>query len=79
MAFPFPPDLQEFVRERLASGKYASEEEILRDAFQALAEEEKDLDAVREALAEWQAGDPGVPLDDAIETIQTKHHKSPNA
>ena len=79
MAFSFPPDLQEFVRERLASGKYASEEEILRDAFQALAEEEKDLDAVREALAEWQAGDPGVPLDDAIETIRTRHHESPNA
>ena len=76
MAFPFPPDLQEFVRERLASGKYASEEEILRDAFQALEEEEEDLDAVREALAEWQAGDAGVPLEDAVETIRKKHHHS---
>lgn len=79
MAFPFPPDLQEFVRERLASGKYNSEEEILRDAFQALAEEEEDLEAVREAVAEWQSGDPGVPLDDAIETIRTSHRDSQEA
>jgi putative addiction module CopG family antidote len=78
MAFPFPPDLQEFVRERLASGKYASEEELLRNAFQALAEEE-DLDGVREAVAEWQAGDPGVPLDDAVATIRERHHQSPDA
>jgi putative addiction module CopG family antidote len=74
MAFPFPPDLQDFVRERLASGRYASEEELLRDAFQALAEDEEDLDAVREALEEWQAGDPGVPLDDAVATIRKKHN-----
>ena len=79
MAFSFPPDLQEFVRERLASGKYASEEELLRDAFQALADEEEDLDAVREALAEWQAGDAGVPLDDAVEALRKKRHHSPDA
>ena len=79
MNFPFPQDLQEFVRERLASGKYASEEEPLRNAFQALAEEEDDLDAVREAVAEWRAGDPGVPLDDAVETIRKTHHHSQDA
>ena len=73
MAFPFPPDLQQFVRERMASGKYASEEELLRDAFLALAEEEEDVAAVREAVAQWQAGDPGVPLDRAVETIRRKH------
>ncbi len=79
MAFPFPPDLQEFVRERLASGRYASEEEILRDAFQALAEDEEDLDAVREAVAEWQAGDPGVPLDDAVKSIRKQQQQPPDA
>ena len=79
MAFPFPPDLQEFVRKRLASGEYASEEEILRNAFQALAEEEEDLDGVREALTEWQAGDSGIPLEDAVKTIRKNHHDSQEA
>ncbi|NLS91579.1 MAG: hypothetical protein GXX96_05280 [Planctomycetaceae bacterium] len=73
MTFPFPADLLEFVRDRMASGKYASEEELLRDAFQALAEGEEDLTAVREAVAQWQAGDPGVPLDEAVETVRRKH------
>lgn len=73
MTFPFPADLLEFVRDRMASGKYASEEELLRDAFQALAEEEEDVTAVREAVAQWQAGDPGVPLDEAVETVRRKH------
>jgi Arc/MetJ-type ribon-helix-helix transcriptional regulator len=71
--------LQQFVRDRMASGKYASEEELLRDAFLALAEEEEDLAAVREAVAQWRAGDPGVPLDDAVDTIRRKHGISPNA
>ncbi len=73
MAFSFPPDLQQFVRDRMASGKYASEEELIRDAFLALTEEEEDVAAVREAVAEWQAGDPGIPLDDAVQTIRRKH------
>ncbi|MFH1269014.1 MAG: type II toxin-antitoxin system ParD family antitoxin [Planctomycetota bacterium] len=73
MAFPFPPDLQQFVRDQMASGKYASEEELLRDAFLALAEEEEDVAAVREAVAQWQAGDPGIPLDEAVQTIRRKH------
>ena len=73
MAFSFPPDLQQFVRDRMAPGKYASEEELLRDAFFALAEEEEDVAAVREAVAQWQAGDPGIPLDDAVETVRRKH------
>ena len=73
MAFPFPPDLQQLVRDRMATGKYASEEELLRDAFLALTEEEEDVAAVREAVAQWQAGDPGIPLDDAVETIRRKH------
>ena len=66
MLHPFPPDLQTLVREQMASGKYASEDELLRSALRALAEEEQDLDAVRESLAELRAGDPGVPLEDAF-------------
>ena len=74
MTFPFPADLQDFVRERMATGRYGSEEDLLRDAFHPLAEEEENLGAVREALAEWRAGDDGVSLDDAVENIRQTHH-----
>lgn len=74
MPYPFPPDLQELVGEQMASGKYASEDELLRSALRALAaDDEQDLDAVRESLADWRAGDPGVPLEDAFGAIRAKH------
>jgi putative addiction module CopG family antidote len=66
----FPPDLQALVGEQMASGKYESEDELLRSALRALAEEEQDLDAVRESLAEWQADDLGVPHNDAFDAIR---------
>lgn len=73
MPYPFPPDLQELVGEQMASGKYASEDELLRSAIHALVEEEQDQGAVREALNEWRAGDPGVPLDDAFDAVRRKN------
>jgi putative addiction module CopG family antidote len=73
MPYPFPPDLQELVLKQMASGRYASEDELLRRALRALAEEEQDLDAIRESLADWRAGDPGVPLADAFAAVRTKY------
>jgi putative addiction module CopG family antidote len=75
MPYPFPPDLQTLAGEQMASGKYASEDELLRSALRALTEEEdeQDLDAVRESLAEWRAGDPGVLLEDAFDAIRGRH------
>ncbi len=39
----------------------------------ALAQEEHDLDAVRQALAEWRAGDSGVPVKEAFEALRGRH------
>jgi Arc/MetJ-type ribon-helix-helix transcriptional regulator len=57
----------------VASGKNTSEVELLRSALRALAEHEHDLNAIRESLADWRAGDPGLPLDDAFAAIRAKH------
>ncbi len=73
MPYPFPPDLSQLVHEHMASGKYSSEDDLLRSALRALAEEEEDLAAVHEAIAEWRSGDDGVPLDEAFESIRTKY------
>jgi Arc/MetJ-type ribon-helix-helix transcriptional regulator len=73
MPYAFPPDLQALVGEQMASGKYASEDELLRSAILALVEEEQDQDAVREAVDEWRAGDAGVPLDDAFDAVRGRH------
>ncbi len=73
MPYPFPPDLQELVLKQMASGRYTSEDELLRSALRALEEDEQDLEAVRESLADWHAGDPGVPLADAFASVRAKH------
>lgn len=47
MAYQFPPDVDQRIKERLASGAYASEDEVLRDAMEALDQ----LD--QERIASW--------------------------
>jgi Arc/MetJ-type ribon-helix-helix transcriptional regulator len=72
MPYPFPPDVDQLVRTRMATGNYGSEDDLLRHALEALAEQEDDLVAVREALAELAAGDPGQPLDVAFREIRQR-------
>jgi putative addiction module CopG family antidote len=73
MSYTLPPDVEEMVRQRMASGKYASQDELLREALRALAEEEEDLAAVEAALAEWHGGDAGPPLEEVFQTICSKY------
>lgn len=47
VAYQFPPDVDRFVKERIASGNYASEDDVLRDAMTALEQIEQDR------LARW--------------------------
>jgi Arc/MetJ-type ribon-helix-helix transcriptional regulator len=67
MAYQFPPDVEKLVKERMAAGGYTSEDEVLRDALEALgyfvhsqmeAEEEyrQTVAAVREGVADMEAG-----------------------
>jgi len=70
MTYAFPPDVEQLVAGRMAAGGYATEDDVLRDALRALAEEEEDLAAVREAIAEYRAGDPGLPLDEAFDLVR---------
>ena len=71
--YQLPADVQEIVKQRLATGKYASEDEVLRDALRALADEDEDVAAVQEAIAGWQAGEMGVPLDLAFDHVREQY------
>lgn len=79
MPYQFPPDLEQLVRQQMALGNYATEDELLRDALESLATEASDLDAIREALSDLNAGDEGIPLDEAFEQIRAKHRVAPDA
>ena len=43
MAYCFPPELQQIVRQELASGNYSSEDELLLEAVRLLHQREEDL------------------------------------
>jgi Arc/MetJ-type ribon-helix-helix transcriptional regulator len=73
MPYSFPPDVQQQIRDRLASGKYASEDEVLRDALDALSWEEQEKEAVGAALDALDAGDEGVGLAEAFAQVRRNH------
>ncbi len=70
MNLPLPPDLQQLIADQLASGRYACEEDVLREALRTLCEADEDLAAVREAAEECARGDLGVPLSVAFAEIR---------
>jgi Arc/MetJ-type ribon-helix-helix transcriptional regulator len=70
MPYAFPPDVKRLVDSRMASGNYACEDELLRDALEAFCTEADELEAIKAAVSEWQAGDSGLPLADAFDEVR---------
>jgi antitoxin ParD1/3/4 len=76
MATAFPPEIEQFVREEVASGKYRSEEEVVCAGLRLLREREARLQALRNdvlpALEQLDRGE-GQPLD--AESIKARGRK----
>jgi Arc/MetJ-type ribon-helix-helix transcriptional regulator len=69
MSYEFPPDVQQLIQQHLASGAYASADDVLRDAMGALDQRELEKFARwsernRLAIEQSRAG-LSKPLDDA--------------
>ncbi len=50
MSISFSPELEELVRKELASGRYASEDQLLLEAVRLLAERDRRREGLREQL-----------------------------
>lgn len=72
MPYQLSRDVEELVKDRMASGKYESEEEVLRDALEALRLEDEELRAIEAALDDVENGDTGVSLDQAFASLRAK-------
>lgn len=72
MAYSFPPELRQLVETGMATGRYASEDELLQDALESLAVEAEEAAAIEAAIADWHSGDAGVPLDTAFAEIRQR-------
>ena len=69
MSYSFPADVRQMIDAEMASGRYISEDDLFRDALNALREEQDDLLAIQSALAEIEAGEPGTPLAEAFAEV----------
>ncbi|MFM7166104.1 MAG: type II toxin-antitoxin system ParD family antitoxin [Planctomycetaceae bacterium] len=71
--YKFPPVVRHLVQKQLASGQFATEDEVLLAALQTLETESEDWLAVREALDSLEAGDQGLSLQDAFDEVRKRH------
>ena len=74
MSYRLSPELERLVQERMESGRYASEEELLREALHALDDADDDLAAIQEAIDGLKAGDEGIPADVVFEELRAKYN-----
>ena len=72
MAFTFPPDLAPLVDGQMATGKYPSEEDLLREALQALVDRNEGIAAIAEGIADMEAGRVR-PFTEVVNEIRAKH------
>ena len=78
MTYHLPADVEERVRTRIATGRYASEDEVLRDALDTLDTVEADAREVQVAIDAVKEGDAPVPLDQAFDALRKKYDLSTN-
>ena len=55
-AYQFPPDLEDEIKQRMATGQYMSEDEVLREALRALKWRDDEVVAVQEGIDDMNAG-----------------------
>ena len=81
MSYPFPPDVAALVQQQMATGRFASEDDLLRDALERLTDEnsadDEDWEAVLEGLEEVDRGEPGMSVDEAFRWILERHSTEP--
>jgi Arc/MetJ-type ribon-helix-helix transcriptional regulator len=65
-----PADIEAAINAKVASGMYPNRIAVLRDALASLDEFEEDLDGLKTSIANWQAGDRGMPIEDAFALIR---------
>jgi Arc/MetJ-type ribon-helix-helix transcriptional regulator len=55
MIYQFPPDLVDEVKKRMATGRYSSEDDVLRDAMRALNWHDAEVAAIQQGIDDMEA------------------------
>ncbi len=67
-----PDDVQAAIDAKVASGQYADEETVLREALTSLDEFDEDVAKLQIAIRDWHSGEAGIPIDQATGLIRGK-------
>lgn len=73
MPYQLSPAIERLVRERMATGHYASEEEVLLEALQSLDDSDSESRAIERGLQSVDNGEDGVSVDEAFARLREKY------
>jgi Arc/MetJ-type ribon-helix-helix transcriptional regulator len=73
MTQQFSPIIRQLIQDKMASGRYGSEEELLVEALRSLEESDEELKAIEEGLSSVDRGEEGVTLDEAFDRLRQRH------
>ena len=68
------PQLEALLQKQLATGDYATEEDVLLAALQSLDSQNEEWAAVNEALQTLDSGNPGLSLDEAVQEVRRRNN-----
>jgi Arc/MetJ-type ribon-helix-helix transcriptional regulator len=72
MHLQIPAELATFVAQKVASGRFASEQEVVLTALEKLRDDRREAIAgIREGLEQFQSGQ-GIPLDIAMQRLRSE-------
>jgi Arc/MetJ-type ribon-helix-helix transcriptional regulator len=71
MPYTLPPDLRSLLDKYFSLGNYASEDDVLRDAFRALEDQRESLEDIHAGITEMEAGQ-GSSLEDVEARLRQK-------
>ena len=78
MSYAFPPELDRLVRDKLASGDYGSEDELLLEAMRALIDRDEAIAGLQQGVRDMEAGRVR-PLSEVDAHLRRKYGMSPEA
>jgi len=70
MSHQFSPNIEQLIRQKMSTGLYSSEDELLSNALQALDHDEEELRAIQEGLQSLDEGKEGVSVEEAFQRVR---------
>jgi putative addiction module CopG family antidote len=70
MSIEVTREQEQFIKQRLATGRYTSETEVIQEAFSLLQKQERELEEMRNVFAEAHQRNAHLDLDETFEMIE---------